>query len=32
LVLACQANMLELPFTTTYVCVDEYLYVNKSLN
>jgi len=26
------ANMLELPFTISDVCVDEFLYVNKSLN
>jgi len=32
LVLARQVNMLELPFPTTDVCVDECLYMNKSLH
>jgi len=31
LVLTRQVNKLELPFTTTDVRVDEFLYVNKSL-
>jgi len=32
IVVTRQANILELPFTTTDVCIDDCFYVNKSLN